>query len=174
MYERAVAADPNHANSLGDFANFLRFVRGDQDRAEEMYERAVAADPNHANNLGNYAGLLYSLGRMAEARALVERARSLEEIGRIASLRLEILLYELSDDELTADEWRSTIKAIAAELRAGGRSAGWNFELNLRRAEELGRSPDELDFLRTLADVIGEKAGLSELDRFAEWPAGEG
>ena len=47
MYERAIKADPNHAYNLGNYANFLKNVRHDYDRAEEMYERAVEADLNH-------------------------------------------------------------------------------------------------------------------------------
>ncbi|MCI5197567.1 MAG: hypothetical protein D3919_15375, partial [Candidatus Electrothrix sp. AW5] len=55
MYERAVEADPNHANNLGNYAVFLENQKQDYPAAEVMYERAVEADPKHANNLGNYA-----------------------------------------------------------------------------------------------------------------------
>ena len=58
MYQRALAADPDHANNLGNYAIFLTTVRGDHDQAEQMYQRALAADPEHANNLGNYANFL--------------------------------------------------------------------------------------------------------------------
>ena len=53
MYQRALAADPTHANTLGNYANFLKNVRKDHDQAEAMHQRALAADPTHANNLGN-------------------------------------------------------------------------------------------------------------------------
>ncbi len=58
FYKRAIAADPKHANTLGNYAIFLRNERKDMDRAEEFYKRAIAADPEHANNLGNYANFL--------------------------------------------------------------------------------------------------------------------
>ena len=57
-YQRAVEADPKHANILGNYANFLCDQRKDYDKAEEYYQRAVEADPKHANILGNYANFL--------------------------------------------------------------------------------------------------------------------
>ena len=58
MYKRAVEADPNNANSLGNYADFLETVRRDYDRAEEMYKRAVEADPKYAWGLRKYAHFL--------------------------------------------------------------------------------------------------------------------
>lgn len=58
-YKRALEADPNHANNLGNYANFLKTIREDYDKAEEYYKRALEADPNHAGNLGNYANFLW-------------------------------------------------------------------------------------------------------------------
>ena len=46
MFERAITIDPNHTNNLGNYANFLKNVRREYDRAQEMYERAIDADPN--------------------------------------------------------------------------------------------------------------------------------
>ena len=50
-YERVIAADPNHADALGNLANLLVDVRGDKDAARAYYERAVKADPLNADNL---------------------------------------------------------------------------------------------------------------------------
>ena len=75
MYERAIKADPNHADILGVYADFLETIRRDYDRAEAMYERAIKADPNHANNLGNYANFLETVRRDYDrAEAMYERA----------------------------------------------------------------------------------------------------
>ena len=75
MYERAITADPNHANNLGNYANFLTDVRHDHDRAQAMYGRAIDADPNHANNLGSYAIFLKNVRReYDQAEAMYERA----------------------------------------------------------------------------------------------------
>ena len=46
-YRRAIEADPDDADALGDYANFLADDRGDYDRAEEMYRRFIEADSDH-------------------------------------------------------------------------------------------------------------------------------
>jgi tetratricopeptide (TPR) repeat protein len=48
IYERAIAAAPNHAEVLGQYAHFLYYVRGDVSRAEAMYERTMVAAPDDA------------------------------------------------------------------------------------------------------------------------------
>ena len=65
-YRRAVEADPNHANNLGNYATFLKNQRKDYDKAEEYYRRAVEADPKHATNLGNYANFMRSAKRLRQ------------------------------------------------------------------------------------------------------------
>ena len=75
MFERAITADPNHANSLGNYANLLADVRHDYDRAQNMYERAITADPNHADSLGNYANFMWTIRHdYNQAEAMFERA----------------------------------------------------------------------------------------------------
>jgi len=54
----STSSDPDKADSLADYANFLRNVRRDYDRAEAMYERAITADPNYAHSISNYAWFL--------------------------------------------------------------------------------------------------------------------
>ena len=58
MYERAIAADPDHVYSLRNYAVFLETVRRDYDRADTMYGWAIAADPSNADILGVYAVFL--------------------------------------------------------------------------------------------------------------------
>ena len=55
-YKRALEADPNHANTLGNYAVFLNDIRHDYDQAESYYKRAL--DPKNAVTLGNYAVFL--------------------------------------------------------------------------------------------------------------------
>ena len=75
MYERAITADPNHANNLGSYATFMWTIRHDYDQAEAMFGRAIDADPNHANNLGSYAIFLKNVRReYDQAEAMYERA----------------------------------------------------------------------------------------------------
>ena len=63
MYEQAIAADPNHAVSLGNYAYFLWSIRHDLNRAQKMYERAIAAGPNYADILGAYALFLEEISK---------------------------------------------------------------------------------------------------------------
>ena len=53
FYKRAIDADPNHAAILGNYARFLKTIRGDHDAAETYYKRAVKIDPNQAGILGS-------------------------------------------------------------------------------------------------------------------------
>jgi tetratricopeptide (TPR) repeat protein len=57
-YQKALAADPNDASILCNYAVFFMNQRKDNERAEECYQKALAADSNNANNLGNYANFL--------------------------------------------------------------------------------------------------------------------
>ena len=75
LHKRAIQADPNHANALGNYAVFLKTVRGDHDAAEDLYKRAIQADPNHANTLGSYANFLTDVrGDHDAAEDLYKRA----------------------------------------------------------------------------------------------------
>ena len=75
MFERAIEADPNHADNLGAYAIFLETIQGDHDQAQTMYERAITANPNHARNLGAYAIFLETIqGDHDQAEKMLERA----------------------------------------------------------------------------------------------------
>jgi len=68
-YQRAIKKDPEHANSLGNYANLLHYIKKDYDQAITFYKRAIRADSHHANNLGNYANLLHYVKKDAERAA---------------------------------------------------------------------------------------------------------
>ena len=55
MFGRAIDADPNNANNLGNYATFMWTIRHDYDQAEAMFGRAIDADPTDADILGSYA-----------------------------------------------------------------------------------------------------------------------
>lgn len=58
LFEAAIAANPSHAESLGNLAVLLhgQMPKGVKvlDRIEDLYRRAVRADPANANNVSNY------------------------------------------------------------------------------------------------------------------------
>lgn len=68
-YQRAIKKEPEHANSLGNYANLLHYIRKDYEQAIVMYKRAIRADSHHANNLGNYANLLHYVKKDTERAA---------------------------------------------------------------------------------------------------------
>lgn len=58
LFEAAIAANPSHAESLGNLAVLLhgQAYKGATglDKIEEIYKRALRADPTNANNFSNY------------------------------------------------------------------------------------------------------------------------
>jgi Tfp pilus assembly protein PilF len=71
VFERAVAAGPEHPGILGSYATVLS--DRDPERARELFERAVAAGPDHTGVLGGYAHLLRERDP-ERAQQLFERA----------------------------------------------------------------------------------------------------
>ncbi len=67
-YLKAIAADPNHANNLGNYANFLKTSERTMLGRREYYLKALAADPKDADFLGNFANFLKNQ-RKDDARA---------------------------------------------------------------------------------------------------------
>ena len=71
----STSSDPDKVDSLADYANFLRNIRRDYARAEEMFERAITADSTNVINLGNYANFLRNVRRDYDrAEEMYERA----------------------------------------------------------------------------------------------------
>ena len=74
LHKLTSKSTPN-SDSFGLYAIFLKNVRHDHDRAQEMYERAITADPNNADTLGNYALFLTDVRHDHDrAQEMYERA----------------------------------------------------------------------------------------------------
>jgi tetratricopeptide (TPR) repeat protein len=58
LYLRAVTLEPQHANSIYNYAVLLDSGLGDAARAEAMYRRCLAAAPKHSYALYNLAVLV--------------------------------------------------------------------------------------------------------------------
>ena len=100
MYDRAIDADPNHANTLGNYANFLTDVRHDHDRAQAMYDRAIDADPNHANTLGAYAIFLGTVRREYDrAQEMYERAIDADPTDAVSLGNYSQILFATDQNE---------------------------------------------------------------------------
>ena len=89
MYNQAIAIDPNNADALGNYANFLWIIRCDRNRAQNMYQRAIKADPDHAcniNNFINFLGVVYLDRNRAQnmyQRAIKADPDHIHDLGRL-------------------------------------------------------------------------------------------
>ncbi|XP_076958780.1 uncharacterized protein LOC143634639 [Bidens hawaiensis] len=58
-YRSMIEANPGNAMVLGNYAKYLKEVRGDFVKAEEYCSRAILANPNDGNVLSMYADLIW-------------------------------------------------------------------------------------------------------------------
>ncbi|XP_010050023.2 E3 ubiquitin-protein ligase ARIH1 [Eucalyptus grandis] len=65
-YKRMIEADPGNALVLGNYARFLKEVRGDFENAEVYCTRAILANPKDGNVLSMYADLIWQSHRDPE------------------------------------------------------------------------------------------------------------
>ncbi len=77
---KAIELDPDLAEAYVELGDLQRYFRWDWSASETSYRRALAIDPNSAAAHRGLWGLLASLGRLAEARLEIERARQLDPL----------------------------------------------------------------------------------------------
>lgn len=65
-YQNMIEANPNNSLLLGNYAKFLKEVRGDYDKAEEYVERAILVNPSYADALSLYADLIWQKEKNAD------------------------------------------------------------------------------------------------------------
>ena len=164
MLERAIEADPNHADNLRSYDIFLETIHCDFNRAAVMFERAIDADPNNANNLSNYSQLLFATGRDKTAIALVTRALSLagtDEKPLVAECRFYLFAHSPEHRRESGEELRDL-------LAAGVTTGSWSFESDLER---LRREEDPRhDLVRDVADAL-RSGDTRTLEARGEWYA---
>ncbi|KAJ4718393.1 Tetratricopeptide repeat protein [Melia azedarach] len=65
-YQKMIEANPENALLLGNYAKFLKEVRGDFAKAEEVCGRAILANPADGNILSLYADLIWEAHKDAQ------------------------------------------------------------------------------------------------------------
>jgi len=65
-YQNMIEANPGDALLLGNYAKFLKEVRGDYAKAEEYLERAILANPGDGHTLSLYADLIWQTEKNAD------------------------------------------------------------------------------------------------------------
>ena len=155
-YKRALEANPKNANTLGNYAVFLKDIRHAYDQAEAYYKRALEADPNHANNLGNYAHFLITCrGDLKRADSLIQQAFETADNNKgMKPLQAELWFYRYAH---YYEEWGAEAeKELAALLNAGAKSIGWNLAPDIELARK-NRHP-HIEQVEAFAKALTEKA----------------
>ncbi|XP_035832733.1 uncharacterized protein LOC110874201 [Helianthus annuus] len=65
FYRSMIEANPSSSLVLGNYAKYLKEVKGDVLRAEEYCSRAILANPSDANALSMYADLIWETQKVA-------------------------------------------------------------------------------------------------------------
>lgn len=75
MYLSALSFFPNHASIHLKYAGFLRYVRGDLEKAHQHYRLSYENNPNYPDGVGGYASFLHGTGGDKKlAHSLYEKA----------------------------------------------------------------------------------------------------
>ncbi len=129
-YEKAIAADPEYADALADFATVL-FLKGDPNRSAELYLKAIDQRPEDSLYRTNYARVLSRLGKGDESRAQLEKAYQLNPKDRVA-------LTALANLSLQNKETDKAIQLLKTGLETYPQSSDLHNQLSLAFARTGG------------------------------------
>ncbi|XP_072984062.1 uncharacterized protein [Typha latifolia] len=99
-YRRMIEADPSNSLLLGNYANFLKEVLGDELRALEYCERAILANPGDGSILALYADLVWQTSKDADrAESYYDRAVQAAPDDCYVMASYARFLWDVEDDE---------------------------------------------------------------------------
>ncbi len=105
IYQKGLGRFQNDPWFLLQYANFLRKILKDNDRAEELYKKAIAADSNYAYALTNYADFLREVCEDYDrAEGLYKKAIDSEQVNVFTFTAYADFLREVRKDDDRADE----------------------------------------------------------------------
>ena len=175
-FRRAIAIDPSYALAHHWYGELLAYLgRFDESIAE--LERALTLTPNSLPVMVDLVGPLLRSGRIAGARALVEKGAAINPTFHSIPRRMaEILAAEGRERESLEEEWRTlvltgatleSIEELRAAYRSGGRAAVLRIEI--ARLEEGGPGRFEVPARATF--LAGKYARLGDREKALSWIA---
>jgi DNA-binding winged helix-turn-helix (wHTH) protein/Flp pilus assembly protein TadD len=137
-FRRAIAAEPSYALAHHWFGEMLGFLGRDDEAIAEL-RQAVELEPNALAILADLVPPLLHAGRIAEARAVVEKGAAIDPTFHwIPRHMAAVLAAEGRERESLEEEWRArvltgatleSIEALRAAYRTGGRAAVLRLEI---------------------------------------------
>ena len=114
-YEKCLEWNPNHINTLNNYAYFLSEKGQDLDKAASMSLKTVLAEPKNSTYLDTYAWILFMQKRYPEALEYIEKAVANESQESITAVVLEHagdISFMANDAQKALEYWQ---KALAKD-----------------------------------------------------------
>jgi len=173
-FRRAIAADPGYALAHHWYGEMLGYLgRFDESIAE--LRQAHALDPDSVAIITDLVGPLLHSGRLAEARALLEKGAAINPtFHSIPRRRGEILAAEGRERESLEETWRAavltgvsleSVEELRASYRAGGLPAVLRVEI--ARLEAGGTEPFGVPAQATI--LASRYARLGDREKALHW-----
>ena len=110
-YDKSLKCFADNATVLNNYAYFLSLDNSDLERALKMIDRALELSENSSTLLDTKAWVLYSLGRYAEAKKVMQQALSLNRgSDPLYALHYGDILHALGEEFMAKTYWRKALE----------------------------------------------------------------